>query len=104
MQLSFGKYRGKEIEEIAKIDRGYLEWVLQQPTDVGKDGERLKDWIVKNNEKLHEEIRSVLSNQESVAPQEVKQVTKNNILLSKLDEIISLLQKIVDKEGDVQWK
>jgi len=26
-EFSFGKYRGKKIEEVLKIDRGYLEWL-----------------------------------------------------------------------------
>ena len=40
--LRFGKYRGKRIEDIAKQDRGYLEWLLgQKKQDPAGEG----DWI-----------------------------------------------------------
>ena len=40
--IRFGKYNGKRLEEIAKNDRGYLEWLLKQKEEkpVGEE-----DWI-----------------------------------------------------------
>jgi exodeoxyribonuclease X len=40
--FSFGKHIGKTIEEVAKIDRGYLEWLLAQKKSSSTDEE---DWI-----------------------------------------------------------
>lgn len=40
--INFGKHSGKEIEEIAKIDRGYLEWLLKQKEESDQIDE---DWI-----------------------------------------------------------
>lgn len=41
-KFNFGKYKDKDIEEVAKIDRGYLEWLLKQKIiDGGTD----EDWI-----------------------------------------------------------
>lgn len=39
--IRFGKYNGKRIEEIAKQDKGYLEWLLKEKR---KDGTE-EDWI-----------------------------------------------------------
>jgi exodeoxyribonuclease X len=40
----FGKYKGQEIAEVLKIDRGYLEWLLNQKlTNGGEEAE--EDWI-----------------------------------------------------------
>lgn len=44
-KVTFGKYTGKTVWDIAKIDRGYLEWLLRQKkqdTAIGKDE---TDWI-----------------------------------------------------------
>ena len=40
--FSFGKYKDKKIEEVAKSDRRYLEWMLNQKLDSGTEEE---DWI-----------------------------------------------------------
>ncbi len=40
--FGFGKYNGRKIEEVAKIDRGYLEWLLAQK--INGDGID-EDWI-----------------------------------------------------------
>lgn len=40
--INFGKYNGKEIKEIATIDRGYLEWLLKQKEESDQIDE---DWI-----------------------------------------------------------
>jgi DNA polymerase III epsilon subunit-like protein len=40
--FSFGKHSGKTVEEVAKIDRGYLEWFLNQKETQNPDDE---DWI-----------------------------------------------------------
>jgi DNA polymerase III epsilon subunit-like protein len=40
--INFGKYSGKEIHEIARIDRGYLEWLLKQKEESDQIDE---DWI-----------------------------------------------------------
>ena len=37
----FGKYKGKEIAEVVKRDKGYLEWLLSQMTNNETD----EDWI-----------------------------------------------------------
>lgn len=40
--FNFGKYNGKTVEEVANIDRGYLEWMLAQK-ELNSDNE--EDWI-----------------------------------------------------------
>jgi DNA polymerase III epsilon subunit-like protein len=40
--FNFGKHNGKKIEEVAKIDRGYLEWLLAQKLESDQIDE---DWI-----------------------------------------------------------
>jgi len=40
--FSFGKYKDKKIEEVAKSDRRYLEWMLNQKLS---DGAQDEDWI-----------------------------------------------------------
>ncbi|HWP61178.1 MAG TPA: exonuclease domain-containing protein [Candidatus Paceibacterota bacterium] len=40
--LRFGKYKGKKIEEIARTDRGYLQWLLTQKR---QDPAGEADWI-----------------------------------------------------------
>jgi DNA polymerase III epsilon subunit-like protein len=40
--FNFGKHLGKKIEEVAKIDRGYLEWLLSQKLASDQIDE---DWI-----------------------------------------------------------
>ena len=40
--FKFGKHNGRQIEEIARIDRGYLEWLLAQKLDGDEIDE---DWI-----------------------------------------------------------
>ncbi len=40
--INFGKYNGKEVAEIAKIDPGYLEWLLAQKVESDQLDE---DWI-----------------------------------------------------------
>jgi DNA polymerase III epsilon subunit-like protein len=40
--FKFGKYNGKKIEEITKVDRGYLEWLLSQK----EQGDEIdEDWV-----------------------------------------------------------
>lgn len=40
--FNFGKYNGKTVEEVSKIDRGYLEWMLSQKE---QNEENEEDWI-----------------------------------------------------------
>lgn len=40
--FNFGKYNGKTVEEVSKIDRGYLDWMLSQK-ELNPDNE--EDWI-----------------------------------------------------------
>ncbi len=40
--IKFGKYNGKQIDDILKTDRGYLEWLLSQKIDSNQIDE---DWI-----------------------------------------------------------
>ena len=40
--IKFGKYNGKKMEEILKVDRGYLEWLLGEKLDNDQIDE---DWI-----------------------------------------------------------
>ena len=40
--INFGKYNGKELEKIAQVDRGYLEWLLAQKIESDQIDE---DWI-----------------------------------------------------------
>jgi len=41
--FNFGKYNGKTVEEVAKMDRGYLEWMLNQKELNNAENE--EDWI-----------------------------------------------------------
>lgn len=41
--FTFGKHIGKQISEVAKIDPGYLQWLLDQKLASGSDTE--EDWI-----------------------------------------------------------
>lgn len=41
-KFNFGKYKDKYIEEVAKTDRGYLQWLLNQKLS---DGGADEDWI-----------------------------------------------------------
>ncbi len=43
-KINFGKYKGKKMEEIVKIDRSYLEWLLEQK-EKDEDGPLKKDWL-----------------------------------------------------------
>ncbi len=40
--FNYGKYRDRKVEDIAKSDRGYLEWMLEAKM---KDGDQDEDWI-----------------------------------------------------------
>lgn len=40
--FNFGKYNGKTVEEVAQIDRGYLDWMLNQKE---QNPENEEDWI-----------------------------------------------------------
>jgi DNA polymerase III epsilon subunit-like protein len=40
--IKFGKHSGKSIEEIVRVDRGYLEWLLSQKIESDQIDE---DWI-----------------------------------------------------------
>jgi DNA polymerase III epsilon subunit-like protein len=40
--IKFGKYNGRQIEEIMRVDRGYLEWLLAQKLESDQIDE---DWI-----------------------------------------------------------
>lgn len=39
----FGKYKGRKVEEISQLDKNYLEWLLVQKMQNGKENE--EDWI-----------------------------------------------------------
>jgi DNA polymerase III epsilon subunit-like protein len=40
--LNFGKYKGKKVEEVLQIDRGWLEWLLREK----EKGDQIdEDWI-----------------------------------------------------------
>lgn len=41
-KLSFGKYKGKRIEEVLSLDRGWLEWLLREKE---KSDQIDEDWI-----------------------------------------------------------
>ena len=41
-RFAFGKYKGKKIENVAEIDRGYLNWLLGEKR---KEEEKDEDWI-----------------------------------------------------------
>lgn len=41
--FSFGKYKGRKIEEILGLDRGYLKWLLDKKLE--NSGENEVDWI-----------------------------------------------------------
>lgn len=40
--FNFGKYKDRKIEEVARIDRGYLQWMLDRKIEEGGQDE---DWI-----------------------------------------------------------
>lgn len=41
--FNFGKHNGKTVEEVAQIDRGYLDWMLTQKEQNNSENE--EDWI-----------------------------------------------------------
>jgi len=41
-KMPFGKHKDKTLAEVAKIDRGYLEWLYKQKLE---DGEQDEDWL-----------------------------------------------------------
>jgi len=41
--LNFGKYKGKKVEEVLQIDRGWLEWLLREKEK--SDVIEHEDWI-----------------------------------------------------------
>ena len=41
-KFTFGKYNGEKVTDVAKIDRGYLEWLYKQKKESDEDDE---DWI-----------------------------------------------------------
>lgn len=41
-KIPFGKHKDKTLEEVAKTDRGYLEWLYKQKLE---DGEEDEDWL-----------------------------------------------------------
>ena len=47
--FNFGKYNGKTVEDVANIDRGYLEWMLTQKE---QNPENEEDWIYTLNHYL----------------------------------------------------
>ena len=44
-EFSFGKYKGKKIEEVLKIDRGYLEWLYSDMQKKKSSGESIDENI-----------------------------------------------------------
>lgn len=42
VKFKFGKHNGKKVEDVAKTDRGYLEWLLRQKLESDQQDE---DWI-----------------------------------------------------------
>jgi len=40
--FSFGKYKGQKVADVAKTDRGYLEWLLKQKMETP---DQEQDWI-----------------------------------------------------------
>ncbi|MDY0116371.1 MAG: exonuclease domain-containing protein [Sulfurimonadaceae bacterium] len=47
--LPFGKYEGQYIEEIASCDRGYLEWIIANITDLDDDLRYSIDYYLRGN-------------------------------------------------------
>ena len=41
-KMPFGKHKDKTLEEVARTDRGYLEWLYKQKLE---DGEKDEDWL-----------------------------------------------------------
>lgn len=41
-KFTFGKYKDKQVAEVAKLDKNYLEWLLKQKLENNEDDE---DWI-----------------------------------------------------------
>lgn len=37
VKMPFGKYQGKTVDEVAAMDRSYLEWLLANNTSMGPD-------------------------------------------------------------------
>jgi DNA polymerase III alpha subunit (gram-positive type) len=44
-RFNFGKYKDKLVSEVARENRGYLEWLLQQKEFAAKNGDEDEDWI-----------------------------------------------------------
>ena len=46
--FKFGKYKGKDVEEVAKIDSGYLNWMRTSMTDLDEDMKYTLDKVLKS--------------------------------------------------------
>ena len=44
-KFSFGKYKDQLVEDVAKKDRGYLQWLLDQKKQQETEGQKDEDWI-----------------------------------------------------------
>jgi len=44
-RLTFGKYRGELVADVARSDRGWLEWLLSQKESDAANGDIDEDWI-----------------------------------------------------------
>lgn len=47
-KLYFGKYKGKTIKEVAKVDMDYLKWLLTQDIGGNKIGDVIRKTIQEN--------------------------------------------------------
>jgi DNA polymerase III epsilon subunit-like protein len=45
-KFSFGKYNGEKVSDVARMDRGYLEWLLREKTKArDEEGDNDENWI-----------------------------------------------------------
>jgi hypothetical protein len=59
--ITFGKYKGKTVEEVCEMDRSYLEWILRTFKEEEIKNEVKKHTITKENKKMNNTTQSTMN-------------------------------------------
>jgi len=100
MELTFGKFKGQDVKDIVKTEKGrqYLQWLVDQPVESNK-------WEQSNLDR-NQYIRQVLSepSKEKETTEETNAVesTLLQAILEILERIESNQRKLLTKEG-ISW-
>ena len=89
-KISFGKYAGKTIQQIAQTDKPYLKWLAENtdPTDAKNNGK-----YAKANQARIKEIEQALQD----APAFDSPSNSNSSLMAVLISIETKLDKLIEK-------